>query len=72
MGAVVHHLGLSGDWLAEAESSWFGVVTALAYLVIGWTRQRVAALGWSPDMTVCITPSTSVHRHWLSGATAAF
>ena len=29
MGVAVHRPGLSGDRMAEAESSWFGVVTTL-------------------------------------------
>ena len=33
MGAAVHRPGLSGDRLAKAESSWFGVVTALGAAV---------------------------------------
>jgi hypothetical protein len=33
MGVAVHHPGMSGDRLAEAESSWFGVVTALGAAV---------------------------------------
>ena len=72
MGAVVHCPGLSGDWLTKGKSSWFGVVNALAYPVIGWTWQRAAALGWSPDVAVCTTLGTAVYWHWLSGATTAF
>ena len=33
MCVAVHRPGLSGDRLAKAESSWFGVVTALGAVV---------------------------------------
>jgi len=52
IGAMVHSPGLSGDRLVEAESSWFGVVTALACPVTGWQRLRAAGLGWSPPWPI--------------------
>ena len=80
MGEAVHRPDLSGDRLAEAKSSWFGVVTALGVVVhrpslFGDRLDMVessATMGLSPDTAVFTDMGTAVHHHCLSGATALF
>ena len=68
MGAAVHRPGLSGDRMAKAESSWFGVVTAL-----GTTVHRPGLSGDRLDMAESssarvVTGRDFVHRPWHGGA----
>ena len=68
MGAAVHRPGLSGDRLAEVESSWFGLVTALGAAVHHPSLSGDQLTVAKSSKLMGGTDASGVHRLYEGGA----